>query len=116
MVTDVHPLRVVHGYPDLFPGRRVLLLVAFLASYERRNFMTGLRLGLAAALMLGTATGCSVGGPERASSIQNVDAASDDIAAITMTQSILYRADDPNKINTTPYNNQLVTNSEEVRK
>lgn len=77
--------------------------------------MTGLRLALIAALTLGMAAGCSVGGPERASNIQNINAASDDIAAITMTQSSLMRAQDPNEINTLPYNYQLITNSEQSR-
>ena len=70
---------------------------------------------LAAALMLGAMTACSVGGPERASNIQNINAASDDIAAITMTQSPLLRANDPNEINTLPNNYQLVTNRDEAR-
>jgi hypothetical protein len=78
--------------------------------------MTGFRLGLVAVLLLGTAAGCSVGGPERASNIQNTNAASDDIAAITMTQSILMRPNDPNEINTTPYNYQLVTNGDQARR
>jgi hypothetical protein len=77
--------------------------------------MTGLRLGLVAALTLGAAAGCSVGGPERASNIQNINAASDDIAAVTMTQSSLLRAHDPNEINTLPYNFQLITNGDQTR-
>jgi hypothetical protein len=77
--------------------------------------MTGLRLGFVAALMFGMVTGCSVGGPERASNIQNINAASDDISAITMTQSSLLRANDPNEINTLPHNYQYVTNREESR-
>lgn len=86
--------------------------------------MSGLRLlsgprtrrwGLAAALMLGTLAGCSVGGPERASNIQNINAASDDISAITMTQSPLLRANDPNEINTIPDNYQLITNQDQAR-
>ena len=44
------------------------------------------RCGLA--IMLATsAAACGVGAPERASSIQNVNAISDDIAAVRMTQS-----------------------------
>ncbi|HJU18617.1 MAG TPA: hypothetical protein VJ770_19365 [Stellaceae bacterium] len=77
--------------------------------------MTGLRLGLIAVLMLGTAAGCSVGGPERASNIQNIHAADDDISAITMTQSDLLRAHDPNQVKTIPYNYQYVSNREEAR-
>jgi hypothetical protein len=78
--------------------------------------MRGLRLGLVAVLMLGAMAGCSVGGPERASSIQNIHAASDDIAAVTMTQSGLMRAHDPNQVTTLPDNYQFVTNSEDARK
>lgn len=78
--------------------------------------MRGLRLGLVAVLVLGAAAGCSVGGPERASNIQNIHAASDDIAAVTMTQSGQLRAHDPNQVTTLPYNFQLVTNRENARK
>jgi|GEM_PF-1227018 uncharacterized protein (DUF362 family) len=78
--------------------------------------MTGLRPRLFAALILGAVTGCSVGGPERASNIQNINAASDDIAAITMTQSDLLRAHDPNEVNTLPHNYQLISNSEQARR
>jgi hypothetical protein len=45
-----------------------------------------LRCGLAIVLAM-SATACGVGAPERASGIQNVDAISDDIAAVRMTQS-----------------------------
>jgi hypothetical protein len=45
-----------------------------------------LRCGLAIVLAM-SATACGVGAPERASNIQNVDAISDDIAAVRMTQS-----------------------------
>lgn len=72
--------------------------------------------GFLAVLMLGAVAGCSVGGPERASNLQNIHAASDDIAAVTMTQSSLLRAHDPNQVTTTPYNFQLVTNREDARK
>ena len=58
--------------------------------------MTLLRCGLAVALALGGACGCVAGGPERASDIQNVNGISDDIAAVTMTQSPTLRAHDPN--------------------
>ena len=78
--------------------------------------MSGLRLGLAALLMLGTMAGCSGGGPERASNFQNIHAASDDIAAVTMTQSGMMRAHDPNQVTTLPYNYQFVTNREDADK
>ncbi|HEX2151853.1 MAG TPA: hypothetical protein VHG31_07650 [Stellaceae bacterium] len=45
-----------------------------------------LRYGLAIVLAM-SAAACGVGAPERASSIQNVNAISDDIAAVRMTQS-----------------------------
>jgi hypothetical protein len=54
-----------------------------------------LRCGLTFALALG-ACGCVAGGPERASDIQNLNAISDDISAVTMTQSDTARARDPN--------------------
>ncbi|MGE0257831.1 MAG: hypothetical protein AB7H71_12805 [Alphaproteobacteria bacterium] len=48
--------------------------------------MVLLRYGVA--LVLATcATACEVGAPQRASHIQNVNAISDDIAAVRMTQS-----------------------------
>jgi hypothetical protein len=64
--------------------------------------MTLLRLGLAFALVLGGASGCVVGGPERASDIQNVHAISDDISAVTMTQSQSAHTHDPNQQTTLP--------------
>jgi hypothetical protein len=45
-----------------------------------------LRYGLAIVLAM-SATACGIGAPERASHIQNVNAISDDIAAVRMTQS-----------------------------
>jgi hypothetical protein len=58
--------------------------------------MTLTRLGLVFALALGGASGCEVGGPQRASDIQNLNAISDDIAAVSMTQSETRTARDPN--------------------
>ncbi len=63
--------------------------------------MTLLRCGLVLALALGGA-GCAAGAPERASDIQNLNGISDDIAAVTMTQSENLRAKDPNKRSTIP--------------
>lgn len=60
------------------------------------------RLALAGALLLGGAAGCATGGPERASDIQNLNAISDDIAAVTMTLSPTARAHDPNRPTTFP--------------
>jgi hypothetical protein len=48
--------------------------------------MGTVRCVLAIALAIG-ATACEVGAPQRASSIQNVNAISDDIAAMRMTES-----------------------------
>lgn len=45
-----------------------------------------LRYGLAIVLAT-SAAACEIGAPERASQIQNVDAISDDIAAVRMTKS-----------------------------
>ena len=64
--------------------------------------MSLLRCGLAIAIALGGACGCVVGGPERASDIQNLNAISDDISAVTMTQSETTRARDPNMLSTLP--------------
>ena len=62
----------------------------------------GARLGLVAALMLGGVFGCTIGGPQRASDIQNLNGISDDIAAVNMTQSENLRAKDPNIHSTIP--------------
>lgn len=69
--------------------------------------MTLLRRGLAplaltVALALGGVAGCTAGGPQRSSDIQNLNAISDDIAAVTMTQSPTARAHDPNLPSTFP--------------
>jgi len=62
----------------------------------------GARLGLVAALMVGGVFGCTIGGPQRASDIQNLNGISDDIAAVNMTQSENLRARDPNIHSTIP--------------
>ena len=64
--------------------------------------MTLLRCGLAVALALGGLCGCEAGGPKRASDIQNLNAISDDISAVTMTHSPSSRAHDPNTHSTIP--------------
>ena len=56
----------------------------------------GLPTILMAALALAGLAACEAGGPQRASDIQNLNAISDDIAAVTMTQSPTARAHDPN--------------------
>ena len=47
-------------------------------------------------VMLGGIVGCDVGGPTRASTIQNLNGISDDISAVDMTRSANTRARDPN--------------------
>jgi hypothetical protein len=57
--------------------------------------MNLLRFGLVL-LSLAAADGCSfVGAPERASDTQNLNAISDDIAALSMTRSDVMHAADP---------------------
>jgi hypothetical protein len=50
----------------------------------------------------GAVAGCSVGGPERASNIQNLNGISDDISATTMTDSGSRHPHDPNLHTTLP--------------
>ena len=69
--------------------------------------MPFLRLGFVVALMLATAVGCSIGAPERASDIQNVNAIPDDISAVRMTQSDSLKIPDPNLPTTYPHTYQL---------
>jgi len=69
--------------------------------------MTLARLGLAAVLVLGGAYGCDVGGPRRASDIQNLNGISDDISAVDMTRSANTRARDPNISSTLPRNYEV---------
>ncbi len=59
------------------------------------------RCGLVFALAIGV-SGCAVGGPQRASDIQNLNAISDDISAVTMTRSDTSHVRDPNKSSTLP--------------
>ena len=58
-----------------------------------------------AALAVAVIAGCSPGPRERASDIQNLNAISDDIAAVTMTQNQSSRASDPNLPKVIPRNN-----------
>jgi hypothetical protein len=58
-----------------------------------------------AALALAVVAGCNGGPRERASDIQNLNAISDDIAAVTMTQNSSSRASDPNLPKVIPRNN-----------
>lgn len=69
--------------------------------------MTLIRLGLVA-LALTAAVGCNViGAPERASDTQNLNAISDDIAALSMTRSGVMQADDPMARTVLPFHDQL---------
>jgi hypothetical protein len=53
------------------------------------------------------ATGCVVGAPERATSIQNLNGISDDISAVKMTESDSLKIPDPNLPTTYPHSYQL---------
>jgi len=69
--------------------------------------MIAFRLGFVA-LLLAMAAGCSViGAPERASETQNLNAISDDIAALSMTRSQVMHADDPMAQTVLPHNDEL---------
>jgi hypothetical protein len=69
--------------------------------------MTPFRLGFVA-LLLAVAAGCSIiGAPERASDTQNLNAISDDIAALSMTRSQAMHADDPMARTVLPNHDEL---------
>ena len=63
--------------------------------------------GLVIALAVVAAAGCTIGGPQRASDTQNLNAISDDISALTMTQSDVMHAADPMSRTVLPYHYQL---------
>jgi hypothetical protein len=69
--------------------------------------MNVMRLGVVVALTLAPAIGCSVGAPERASNIQNLNAIPDDISAVRMTESDSLKIPDPNLPTTLPHTYQL---------
>ena len=69
--------------------------------------MNSVSRGFVVALALVAAAGCTVGGPERASDTQNLNAISDDISALTMTQSDVMHAADPMSRTVLPYHYQL---------
>ncbi|HZK91221.1 MAG TPA: hypothetical protein VFC56_13835 [Stellaceae bacterium] len=69
--------------------------------------MTLFRFGLVVAVCLGGAVGCTPGGPERASDIQNLNGISDDISATNMTNSESRKTHDPNIGTTLPNNYQV---------
>ena len=69
--------------------------------------MTPIRLGFVM-LSLASAAGCAfVGAPDRASDTQNLNAISDDIAALSMTHSDVMHAADPMAHTVFPYHYQL---------
>ncbi len=60
-------------------------------------------LAVVTALALVAAVGCTaIGAPERASDTQNLNAITDDISALTMTQSDVMHAADPMSRNVLP--------------
>ena len=63
--------------------------------------------GLVIALAVVAAAGCTIGGPERASDTQNLNAISDDISALTMTQSDVMHAAYPMSRTVLPHHYQL---------
>jgi hypothetical protein len=63
--------------------------------------------GLVLALALVAAAGCTIGTPERAGDTQNLNGISDDISALTMTQSDVMHAADPMSRTVLPYHYQL---------
>ena len=69
--------------------------------------MTPMRLGFVM-LSLASAVGCAfIGAPDRASDTQNLNAISDDIAALSMTHSDVMHAADPMAHTVFPYHYQL---------
>jgi hypothetical protein len=69
--------------------------------------MTPIRLGFVM-LSLASVVGCAfLGAPDRASDTQNLNAISDDIAALSMTHSDVMHAADPMAHTVFPYHYQL---------
>jgi hypothetical protein len=70
--------------------------------------MNAPRLVLAVTLALAAAVGCAgTGAPERAGDTQNLNAITDDISALTMTQSDVMHAADPMSRTVLPFHYQL---------
>jgi hypothetical protein len=69
--------------------------------------MVTIRAGFITALALVAVAGCSIGAPERASDIQNLNAIPDDISAVRMTQPDAQKISDPNLPTTLPHSYQL---------
>lgn len=69
--------------------------------------MASIRLGFVVLLFAATA-GCGfIGAPERASDTQNLNAISDDIAALSMTRSDVMHAADPMARTVLPHHYEL---------
>jgi hypothetical protein len=63
---------------------------------------------LVVSLAIATTVGCTIiGAPERASDTQNLNGISDDISALTMTQSDVMHAADPMSRTVLPHHYQL---------
>ena len=70
--------------------------------------MTHPHLAIIVALAFAAAVGCTApGAPERASDTQNLNAVTDDISALTMTQSDVMHAADPMSSTVLPRHYQL---------
>jgi hypothetical protein len=82
-------------------------MVAEETSFRSDRLMNPVCRGLVIALALVAAVGCTTGSPERASDTQNLNAISDDISALTMTQSDVMHAADPMSRTVLPYHYQL---------
>ena len=69
--------------------------------------MTSARIAMLVALLCAGLAGCDVGGPQRASDIQNLHGISDDISAVNMTDSGSRWAHDPNTHSTLPRTSEI---------
>jgi hypothetical protein len=58
-------------------------------------------------LTLATGVGCTIGAPERASNIQNLNAIPDDISSVWMARPEAQTIQDPNRPTTLPHNYEL---------
>jgi hypothetical protein len=82
-------------------------MVAEEISFRSDRLMNPISRGLVIALAVVAAAGCTIGGPQRASDTQNLNAISDDISALTMTQSDVMHAADPMSRTVLPHHYQL---------
>jgi hypothetical protein len=82
-------------------------MVAEETSFRSDRLMNSFCRGLVVALAVVAAAGCTIGTPERAGDTQNLNGISDDISALTMTQSDVMHAADPMSRTVLPYHYQL---------